>query len=250
MTPRLGIGSTWTRPADDMLMVYVPAGKFMMGSVYSGSLAQDNEMPQHTVTLGAYWIDKTEVTNAMYAKCVQARVCDALFIPSSKSRKSYYGNPTYDAYPVINVTWDAAHSYCQWAGARLPSEAEWEKSARGTDGRTYPWGNAAPTCSLANYSGCSSDTTTVGHFPSGASPYGALDMAGNVWEWVNDWYDLRYYANSPSSNPQGPVSGSGHVVRGGAWCITAFFARSANRDWFYTWSDDTTIGFRCARSLP
>lgn len=245
-TPTLGIGSTWTRPADGMVMVYVPEGEFTMGSD-----SYDNEQPVHTVYLDAFWIDETEVTNAMYALCVRAGACDPPSDTSSYTRTSYYGNMQYDNYPVNYVSWNDAQAYCAWADARLPTEAEWEKAARGTDGRTYPWGNTSPTCNLANYrpsgNGCAGDTSAVGSYLAGASPYGALDMAGNVWEWVNDWYDENYYSQSPTSNPQGSASGQDRVVRGGSWGYRGIDVRSAVRDWFGPDFANDDIGFRCVR---
>ena len=254
-TSTLGIGSTWTRPADGMVMVYVLAGKFLMGSADSDPMAQSNEKPQQSVYLDAYWIDKTDVTNAMYAICVNAGGC---YLPSgsnSSTRPSYYSNSQYADYPVIYVSWASANSYCSWGGARLPTEAEWEKAARGTDGRIYPWANPGINCSLANLypygsSDCVGDTSEVGMYPSGASSYGALDMAGNVRQWVNDWYDAAYYASSPSSNPQGPSGGTNRVVRGGSWNGNDFSLRSALRNRYNSTIAGDYIGFRCARSSP
>jgi formylglycine-generating enzyme required for sulfatase activity len=198
---------TWRRPADGMVMVFVPAGNFLMGST-DGDIAQalqtcpncdfSDEKPQHTVYLDSFWVDQTEVTNRMYALCVAAEKCDPHSNSSSSTHSNYYGNSEYDDYPVIYVSWNDASDYCAWAGGdvydvRLPTEAEWEKAARGTDGRTYPWGNDSPSCSAANYSGCVGDTTAVGSYESGQSPYGAYDLAGNVWEWVADWYSGTYY---------------------------------------------------------
>jgi eukaryotic-like serine/threonine-protein kinase len=241
-----GVGSTWTRSIDGMVMVYVPAGEFSMGSNY-----YFNSQPIHTVYLYAYWIDKTEVTNSMYAKCVSARECPAPSSLSSSTRSSYYGNPQYADYPVIYVGWHDAQSYCLWAVMHLPTEAEWEKAARGTDGRIYPWGNTSPNKSLLNYNENIGDTTAVGSYPSGASPYGALDMAGNVWEWVYDAYDEAYYANSPLSNPNGPfyTYNLQRVRRGGAWNINENYVNAAYRLWPGPMgSEYASIGFRCARA--
>jgi formylglycine-generating enzyme required for sulfatase activity len=246
-TPTPGPGSTWTRPADSMVMVYVPEGEFTMGSN-----SYPDEQPIHTVYLDAFWIDQTEVTNKMYALCVDAGKCAPPSSSASYTRPDYYGNSQYDDYPVIYVSWNDASAYCDWADARLPTEAEWEKAARGEDGRTYPWGNTSPSCSLANYlganNGCVGDTTAVGSYPSGASPYGAYDMAGNVWEWVADWYSETYYGNSPSSNPTGPSSGDYRVLRGGTWNSVDYSVRSAFRLRYDPAVTYDYIGFRCSRS--
>jgi formylglycine-generating enzyme required for sulfatase activity len=248
----LGIGSTQISPKDGMMQVYVPAGEFLMGSDKTkDSQAFDNELPQHTVYLDAFWIDQTEVTNAEYAGCAASGQCTPPHETSSSNRSSYYGNSQFDSYPVINMDWSQATAYCAWAGRRLPSEAEWEKAARGTDSRIYPWGNDI-SCNQSNYwgkdGGCKGDTSRVGSYPSGASPYGALDMAGNVWEWVNDWFGSSYYQNSPARNPGGPDSGTSHVLRGGSWNINVRLVRSAYRSDYAPVNRLYFIGFRCAAS--
>jgi formylglycine-generating enzyme required for sulfatase activity/serine/threonine protein kinase len=244
---------TRMRSTDGMTMVYVPAGEFSMGSTNADSDAYDDEKPQHTVTLDAFWIDKTEVTNAQYGECVEAGACPAPSQSSSYTRSSYYGNSSFDDYPVLFVGWNQASDYCRWVGARLPTEAEWEKAARGTDGRKYPWGNGVPDCNEANYwgkeDGCVGDTSQVGSYPAGASPYGALDMAGNVWEWVADWYDSDYYAISPGRNPRGPDSGSTRVLRGGSWFSIQRHVRAAYRRSYVPSYAYHHVGIRCARSI-
>jgi len=203
-TPALAAGSTQISPVDGMPLVYVPAGKFTMGSeTYA------DEKPQRTLSLEAYWIDQTEVTNAMYARCVAAGSCKATENDPAKKNKS-------DMVPVEIDGWEQAQAYCSWAGRRLPTESEWEKAARGTDGRIYPWGEEID-CSKANYAKCKNEVQPVGSYPKGASPYGALDMAGNRWEWVSDFY--------PSSKL--------HILKGGDWQTEAWGVRSAVRggDW-------------------
>ncbi|MFC2028789.1 SUMF1/EgtB/PvdO family nonheme iron enzyme [Chloroflexota bacterium] len=243
-TPILGIGSTRIRQDDGMIEVFVPAGSFMMGD--TSSTADSNESPIHRVSLDAFWIDKTEVTNLMFHTCVDAGACNRPSETDSKSRSSYFNNSNYNHYPVINVSWDDAFSYCRWVGARLPTEAEWEFAARGESSLKYPWGNGAPSSSFANYGDNLNDTTAVGSYPDGASPYGALDMAGNVYEWVADWYDSDYYEISPDSNPKGPNSGTRHVTRGGSYEISSRYIRGANRNSITNDADD--LGFRCAQN--
>jgi formylglycine-generating enzyme required for sulfatase activity len=241
-------GFEMVSPKDGMVMLYVPAGEFLMGSRNDDPHAHDNEKPQHSVYLDAYWIDKTPVTNAMFAKFVAETRYQAeggWSMPRGKEN-----------HPVVYVSWDDAVAYANWAGRRLPTEAEWEKAAGGTDGRKYPWGNNRPTPSLANTSESGiGDTTPVGNYPAGASegsvsfasPYGALDMAGNVWEWCNDNFEANYYASSPKANPQGAKSIGRKVLRGGSWDLTARDARARSRLAYNAYNRDEDWGFRCVR---
>lgn len=245
--PPLGIGSMKVSPVDGMTLVYVPEGDFSMGND-----SIDDESPQHTVHLSAFWIDRTEVTNAMYKLCELAKVCQKPSLSGSYGHSWYYGNLKFANYPVVFVNFLDARSYCAWAGRRLPTEAEWEKAARGTDGRTYPWGNDSPTCLIANLtlSGrtCTGDTAPVGSYPQGASPYGALDMAGNVMEWVNDRYDPGYYKVSPSNDPPGSDKSDYRVERGGSWYSDPNGLRVTNRNFENPLNSYDTLGFRCAQS--
>ena len=249
-TPTPGNGSTIIFDKDGMTLLYVPAGNFLMGSTDADTLASPDEKPQHTVYLEAFWIDQTDVTNAMYAKCVSAAACNQPTNLTSYTRSSYYGNSQFDNYPVIYVNWNMADTYCKWAGRQLPNEAQWEKAARGPNGNIYPWGNDAPSTILLNYNQNVGDTSDVGKYPNGASPYGALDMAGNVWQWVADWYQSGYYAmlGNNASNPQGPASGDGRVLRGSAWSDFNIVVRSAYRGWSDPTNTNGYIGFRCSRS--
>jgi formylglycine-generating enzyme required for sulfatase activity len=219
--------------------VTVPAGEFTMGSNDSG-----DEQPIHQVYLSEYQIARHPVTNAQYELFVKANSYAA-----PKHWKNKKIPPGKENHPVVNVSWKDAQTFCAWAGVRLPTEAEWEKAARGTDGRKYPWGNEPPTEELCNFNSNVGDTTPIGSYPKGASPYGVLDMAGNVWEWVNDWYDEKYYSVSPSVNPQGPASGTRRVLRGGSWFNGDGNVRSARRSIFDPDVWINFVGFRCVRSL-
>lgn len=239
---------------DGMTLLYVPAGQFTMGS-NSGS---SNERPAHMVKLDAFWIDQTEVTNAMYTRCVQDGKCN------QPTNTSHYEDSNYASHPVIYVSWNDAKSYCSWADRRLPSEAEWEKAARGADARVYPWGNDPPNENLLNFNNAVGDTTEAGKYSKGASPYGALDMVGNVSEWVADWYRESYYGRSPASNPLGPDQGSAHVIRGGSWadkyihfcyiwngnyqCYSGPHVTSLTRRWDSPQVNNRYYGFRRAMS--
>jgi len=261
-------------------MVLIPAGEFVMGmgaeqaftdcqkyyEPYTDIECQQDwpreEEPMHEVYLDVYYIDQYEVTNAAYLECVEAGICDPPDKRGSHTRESnYYGKSAYADYPVIYVRWDDADTYCEWRGGRLPTEAEWEKAARGTDGRAYPWGDYFDG-EVVNFCDqeCESDwantefndgyvgTAPVGSYPGGASPFGAYDMAGNVFEWVSDWYGEDYYANSPADNPQGPNSGEYRVLRGGSENSDAYYVRTVYR--MISNPNDTynDLGFRCAVS--
>jgi len=200
---------------DGMPQVYIPAGTFRMGGLDVRRAA--NEIPEHDVTLDAFWMDQLEVTNAMYALCVNTGACTPPQNFKSQRRPSYFNNPEFNDYPVIYVAWGQAKTYCEWAGRRLPTEAEWERAGRGDDFRTFPWGEDKADGLLANFNMLVGDTSRVGTYPAGASPFGVLDMAGNVAEWVNDFYTSSY-TNAETLNPTGPLTSSGlnRVVRGGS----------------------------------
>lgn len=235
--------------ADGAEIVLIPAGEFLMGN----NPANDPyfwgaEAPEHTVNVDSFWIYRTEVTQLMYSKCVEQKKCPVPVKINDPVAKQY-GNSRFDDYPVVMISWNAAFAYCQWAGGRLPTEAEWEKTARGMDGRLFPWGNEPNADGLANYS--SASPAPVGSYPAGSSPYGAYDMAGNVLEWVNDFFESGYYQYSPLDNPTGPESGSRRIIRGGAFNQHGIpglrtVARASRKP------TDTliSIGFRCAIDTP
>lgn len=246
---------------DGMSEVYVPDGTFQMGGI--DAEAQIDETPVHSVTMKGFWIDKFEVTNAMYTLCMQASACTPPQFFKSDTRDSYFNNAEFNDFPVVYVTWLQADAYCKWAGRRLPTEAEWEYAARGNDFRTYPWGDEVPDSSHGNFNFFVGDTTRAGSYPAGASPFGALDMAGNVAEWMADYYDSDYYAQGVTVNPTGPGSRSNYfnrVVRGGTFQDAFEDIRVANRASVLGSNPNETdklskeylgevspkIGFRCA----
>ena len=228
--------------AKALSMVLVPAGEFTMGS----DTSNDDEKPVHQVYLNAFYMDIYEVTNWAYKDCVDANVCTS---PAPRPRNSYgvYWGDYYswDFNPIASVSWEQAQTFCEWRSARLPTEAEWEKAARGIDGRTYPWGEEV-SCANANYSGCNDYAVSVGANQS-PNPYGVYDMAGNVWEWVADWYSEGYYVDSPLINPLGPTSGEYRVIRGGAWNNFESSIRTTIRKWENPNNRRQDLGFRCAK---
>jgi formylglycine-generating enzyme required for sulfatase activity len=227
---------------DGMTQVYVPAGEFMMGD--SGD-PRIKEYPLHPIYLSGFWMDKVEVTNAMYETCVQDEAC----IEPVPRLNPYYGKWAYRNLPVVYVNWYAAEAYCAWAGRRLPTEAEWEKSARGTDMRYFPWGNVRATPRLANFSETLFlESLPVSRYPMGASPYGALNMAGNVREWVSDWFDNKYYLHSPYENPTGPETGFERSLRGGAYDAVPDDITTFRRFKHEPGSAGLSRGFRCAEN--
>lgn len=228
-------GATQVNPMDSAVYVFVPAGPFVMGSTTT-----KDEQPVHTVTLQAFWIKQTEVTNAEYGRCVTAKACT----PPTNQR---WSDPAFASHPVTNINWAQANQYAEWVGGRLPTEAEWEKVARGADARVYPWGQQEISDQLLNYNFVKGATVPVGSYPDGASTYGALDMAGNVEEWVADWYSDSYYASSPAENPAGPEQGIFRVVRGGSFNSTRVAVRTTARGKALPNTGFPSVGFRVVR---
>lgn len=245
-------------------MLYIPEGIFSMGNDESD---ERDQKPAHLVRLDAFFIDETEVTNGAYAQCVEDGECDPPDSPNATYHRSYYGDPAFDDYPVIFVSWYDADTFCNWRGGRLPSEAEWEKAAgfEAVEGLkfTYPWGDAFDGTRL-NYcdKNCPrdfrdaavddghQDTAPVGSYAVGRSPLGLFDMAGNVMEWVGDWYDSRAYGESGDTNPLGPLEGNFKVMRGGSWLSPASEVTVTTRDSFDPLVTRANLGFRCAMTPP
>jgi formylglycine-generating enzyme required for sulfatase activity/tetratricopeptide (TPR) repeat protein len=261
--PLYNVGSKKSSPIDGMVLFYVPAGEFWMGT----ENGNPNEKPKHKIFLDAYWIDRTEVTNRQFATFVEATNYRTDAEKAGKARVwnsgrwqntagAYWKQPLgvlssitgRDDYPVVDLSWNDATAYCAWAGQMLPTEAQWEKAARGPLGRIYPWGDILST-SIANYDSIIGDISPVGSYPTGASLYGPLDMAGNVWEWVQDWYSEDFYSRSPGSNPTGPATGQTHVLRGGSMLTEGFGVRSTYRSQNSPNDSQNDLGFRCV-DLP
>ncbi|MGQ9626792.1 MAG: formylglycine-generating enzyme family protein [Anaerolineae bacterium] len=234
-------GSTLINPIDGAEMVYVPAGEFLIGSSEDDPDADSDEKPQHTVYLDAFWIYKTEVTNAQYRKCVEAGACTLPY------KTKYYDDPAYADHPVVSVDWNQAKAYSEWAGGRLPTEAEWEKTARGTDGRIWPWGDEWDANKVNSWEAGPHHITKVGSYPTGASPYGALDMAGNVWEWTGSLYkDYPYRTDDGREDAQAEGR---RVLRGGSCRSTQKLVRGGDR-YGYSPHDLGDVGFRVVVISP
>jgi formylglycine-generating enzyme required for sulfatase activity len=230
---------------DDAPMVMIAAGEFAMG--VDGTIGLDDERPRHTVWLDAYLMDLYEVTTSRYARFLAATGRTPPWLWDMV-------NPAiHGDRPVIGVDWHDADAYCRWAAKRLPTEAEWEKAARGTDERQFPWGNQAPTAELANFAvgarfSYSQALMPVGRYEKGKSPFGLFDMAGNVWEWVQDWYKAEYYEESPARNPTGPEEGQFKVLRGGSWSELPKYLLTYGRFKLPPTTQNSYTGFRCAKS--
>jgi formylglycine-generating enzyme required for sulfatase activity len=232
--PGVETGQECINPKDSAVMVWVPAGSFLMGSKEENA---SDETPQRSVQISGMWIYKTEVTVAQYKVFCATTKREFPKLPAQSAA---------DNFPIVLITWHDAIAYSKWAGANLPTEAEWEKSARGTDGRTYPWGNVwdATRCNTADAG--PRRTVTVGSYPNGSSLYGCLDMIGNVWEWCADWYGEAYYKKPLIENPTGPNEGNRRVIRGASWLSTeSWFSRCSLRLGLHPGGRLDIIGFRC-----
>lgn len=242
--PQAGSTVSWV---DGSLLVFVPAGEFIMGAAPSppgGDSDEDN--PIHAVSLSDFWIYRTKVTNQQYALCVSLGICT----PPSSEEAPYYTALEFANQPIMGVDWEQAQTYCNWLNARLPTEAEWEKTARGPNGNLYPWGDAEPACDLLNFNNCVGMKTDVTDYPDGKSYYEALDMAGNAFEWVADWYDPEYYSVSPAENPPGPATGEVRSMRGSSFESAAEQVPSAKRSYLEPEEHRADLGFRCVVTDP
>ncbi|HEY5984080.1 MAG TPA: formylglycine-generating enzyme family protein [Anaerolineales bacterium] len=235
--PQSGSSMPWL---DGATLVFVPSGEFKMGTGAGNS-------PEKAVYLDAYWIYSTPVTNKMYSQCVVTGNCAP---PAQEVESPVYSNPDYGDFPVVGVTWDMASNYCGWAQAALPTEAQWEKAARGDAGAVFPWGLDSPNCSLLNFKGCVGHSTRALEYPDGRSPYGAYDMAGNVFQWVNDFYDEGYYNVMDSRNPMGPASGNSRSLRGSSYETEASLIASGLRHFGASAYHSAELSFRCAVTQP
>jgi formylglycine-generating enzyme required for sulfatase activity len=224
---------------DGMNQVYIPAGEFTMGSNNGGNA---RSLQEHAVYLDAYWINQIEVTNAMYALCYEAGQCR-----HPAHYNSYFDDPAFADYPVDYINWYEAQAFCSWEGGRLATEAEWEKVARGPNEFRYPWGNAAPDNTLLNFDGYYAEPRPAYDYLTGISPYGVLNMAGNVQEWVADWYSPDYYSDSPHENPPGPPAGTLKVLRGGGFWDNATEVQTYYRFKHDPASSGQHRGIRCVR---
>ena len=241
--------------------VEIAAGDVLIGSnevseVVPGQfISYWDERPEHEVNLSAFHLDVYEVTNFQYRRCVAAAACTEPASRASRTHADYYDNPEFGGFPVIGVTYDQASQYCAFAGKRLPTEAEWEKGAKGAapNDQTAPWGYLTEIddwyaiCDKANYGVCVGDTVRVGSYEDGVSPYGLHDMTGNAMEWVADWYHSGYYGESPSTDPTGPATGNYRVLRGGSWNTGWFDGRVVRRRYAKPDLLNDGIGLRCAR---
>ena len=226
-------------------------------SIWVQLLATVDEVPVHVVALDGYWLDRTEVTNRMFADFLNSvgnkleggtNLLNQLnpFVWIFEKDGKWQVMPGREHYPIVAVSWYGANDYCQWAGRQLPTEAQWEYAARGVGGRQFPWGNMDPSCERARFFGCGSMPVEVGSLPSGQTPLGIYDLAGDVAEWVNDRYAADYYQQSPQLNPSGPINGYYRVIRGGGWQSSYTELQTTHRQWAGADERNEGIGFRCS----